>query len=92
MSIFLLDCVKNAFKEFYRKKCTICRHCTLPWTISLLKTMGDETLDEAPCQDVDIANNITSQIHDFFFKALKYDIKQCRGRYCFQKFLINLVE
>ena len=53
--------------------------------------MGNETLAEAPCRDDEIANNITFQIHDFFSFALKYKLPQCRGKYSYGKFLINLV-
>ena len=75
--------MKKVFKYFYQNDCTNCGHCTLPWMMSLLRTVSNETLVEAPCEDADIAKSITFQLHHFFHNALRYDLPQCSGMHSF---------
>ena len=79
----LSDCVKKVFKDFYQNNCTNCGHCTLPWTMSLFRTVNNDTGVEEPCENATIAKSITFQLHHFFHNALRYDLPQCRGMYSF---------
>ena len=84
LKIFLLECVKKAFKDFYQNNCTNCGNCTLPWMMSLLRTASNDAVVEDPCEDADIAKSITFQLHNFFHNALRYDLLQCGGMYSFK--------
>ena len=89
---FILDCLEKAFKEFYQTNCTNCGHCTLPWMMSLLRTVSNETVVEAPCEDADIAKPITFQLHNFFHNVLRYDLPQCSGKYSLYKLALTFVD
>ena len=51
----------------------------MPWTISLLKTADNATINEKPCNDPDLATEKTFQVQDFFMQARTYGIEKCKG-------------
>ena len=53
--------------------------CTLPWTLSLMKTSTNATVPEIPCNDTDFVNNQTLEIQEFFSNARNYDVDGCKG-------------
>ena len=78
--LFLVsDCIGKSFEEFYQSVSDRNGKCTLPWTLSLMKTSTNATVPETPCSDTDFANLQTLEIQDFFGNARNYDVDGCKG-------------
>ena len=75
----LVDCIANEFQTYYENLGDDLNKCTLPWTMSLMKTYGNGSVIEHPCNDTSTAARQTSQIEAFFHHARSYGIENCKG-------------
>ena len=75
----ILDCVTKQYEEFYQREIQPIANCTIPWTLSLLKTATNDTISENPCENPRTATLITYKLQEFFTQANNYSIDQCTG-------------